>query len=161
MRCVIRVFKLFLCLLILFCGAVVGLHLSQRLNRRRDVLLGFEKLFHHAGIMIAYSAGDLCEVFSENFAGFAFTHSLPFAVQWERFVRQFSAVLKKEDCAMLSEFADSLGTADTASQQKHIELYSKLLQERIDSAREDIRMKSKMLRIVPLSAAIAIALLLI
>lgn len=157
----IRVIRLLLCILIIFCGAVVGLHLSLKLTRRREVLLGFEKLFHRARIGIDYSASDVCELFSQNFAGFEFSHSLPFDVQWERFVRQFSSVLSKEDIAVLTEFADGLGTADAVSQQKHIALYGKLLQEQLDSAQESIRTKAKMLRIVPLCIGIVIALLMI
>ena len=153
--------KMFLCILILFCSAVIGLHLSQRLKRRLDSLLGFEQLFHRAAIRIEYNAGDLCEVFSDNFVRFDFRHDIPFVVQWERFVRHFSGVLSKDDLKLLSDFSAGLGAADIASQQKHISLYTKLLQEHIEQARREIDTKSKMLRIVPLSLGMAVSLLMI
>ena len=161
MRCVTPVLKLLLCILIIFCGAVIGLHFSQRLIRRRDVLQGFDKLFHRAMIQIAYNAGNLCEVFSENFADHPFSHSVPFDVQWLRFIDSFRLILSKDDLDVLSDFTKGLGAADCASQQRHITLYVRLLQEHIESAQEDIRTKSKMYRLVPLSAGIVIALMMI
>ena len=157
----IRVVKLFLCIIILFCGAAAGLHLSRRLIRRRDVLSGFEVMFHRALIQIEYNAGDLCEAFSDNFAQISFRHDLPFDEQWKSFVNSFSGVLTKEDISLLLDFLRDLGTADSESQRRHIAMYSKLIQEQINSAKEDIQIKSKMYRIVPLSAGIMISLLLI
>lgn len=153
--------KLFLCILILFCCAVIGLHLSQRLTRRKDVLSGFEVLFHRALIRIEYNAGDLCEVFSDNFADFEFQHSLPFDIQWMRFVDRFSYVLIKDDVQMLRSFINGLGAADCEAQRQHISLYCELLREHIANAREEIGTKSKMYRIIPLSVGIVISLMVI
>ncbi|MBQ9679895.1 MAG: stage III sporulation protein AB [Ruminococcus sp.] len=153
--------KLFLCLLILFSGALLGIHLSQRLNRRREVLTAFEGLFHRAAIQIEYNAGDLCEIFSDNFAGFPFDRNNVFSIQWSCFINSFSYVLTKDEITLLLGFTDGLGTSDCESQIKHIKLYTHLLQEQIIKAREDIKVKSKMYRIVPLSAGIALALLMI
>lgn len=161
MKCVSRVIRLLLCILILFCSAVIGLHLSRRLTLRRELLMNFDKLLHRAMIGISYQAGDLCEVFSDNFDGFVFTHTMPFAVQWERFVRRFTAILRKEDIRMLTEFAQGLGASDTDAQRQHISLYIELLKEHIDASQEDIRLRSKMLRVVPLSIGIVIALMMI
>lgn len=153
--------KLFLCILILFCGAVIGLHLSQRLTRRKDILSEFEVLFHRAMIGIEYNAGDLCEVFSDNFAGFVFEHPIPFHVQWKRFIESFSYILTKDDIWMLLSFTNDLGAADCESQRRHISLYSELLREHIEHAREEIRTKGKMYRIIPLSVGMVISLMVI
>ena len=157
----IAVLKLILSILILFSGALIGLHLSQRLTRRKDVLLGFDSMLHRAAIQIEYNAGDLCEVFSDNFADFTFQHSKPFDEQWTEFLDGFSYVLTKEDMHMLSEFTKGLGTADSEAQRSHIALYIQLLGEHIASAREEIQVKSKMYRIIPLSLGMVLALLLI
>lgn len=123
--------------------------------------MDFEKLFHRAALNIEYNAGDLYEVFSGNFADFSFQRALPFDQQWISFVNRFSSVLLKADLRMLREFAVGLGTADCEAQQNHIALYVKLLQEHILSAQEDIRKKSKMYRVIPISIGVIIALLLI
>jgi len=123
--------------------------------------MDFEKLFHRAALNIEYNAGDLYEVFSENFAGCSFQRALPFDQQWISFVNCFSPVLSKADIRMLCEFAVGLGTADCEAQKNHIALYVKLLQEHILSAQEDIRKKSKMYRVIPISIGVIIALLLI
>lgn len=161
MKCVTRVLKLFLCILILFCGAVVGLHFSQRLIRRRSVLSDFEVLFHRVLIRIEYNAGELCEVFSDNFADYHFIHHQPFDVQWRDFIKSFSYVLTKDDMNMLLSFTDGLGAADCDAQRQHITLFSKILQEHIEDAQEDIRTKAKMYRIIPLSVGIVISLIVI
>lgn len=160
-KCVISVLKLFLCILILFCSAVIGLHLSQQLKRRLDVLLDFEQLLHHASIKIEYTKGDLCEVFSDNFARFDFRRDVSFEEQWKRFVERFSGFMKEDDIKLMLEFTDGLGAADIDSQQKHLALYVKLLQEHIDNARVNIEKRSKMYRIMPLSLGMAVSLLII
>lgn len=161
MKCVTRVIKLILCIVILFCGAVIGIHLSQRLIRRRDVLTEFEVLFHRALIRIEYNAGDLCEVFSDNFAGFSFEHTIPFELQWNRFLDGFAFVLSKEDIGMLRSFTKDLGAADIDSQRQHITLFNELLKEHICEAQDDIQKKSKMYRIIPLSVGMVISLMVI
>lgn len=157
----IAVLKLILCILILFSGALIGLHLSQRLTRRRDILLGIDGMLHRAVIQIEYNAGDLCEVFSDNFAGYTFHHSLPFDVQWVQFTDSFAYILTKEDIRMLREFTKGLGTADCEAQRSHIALYIQLLQEHIASAQEEIQEKSKMYRIIPISLGMVLSLLLV
>lgn len=153
--------KLVLCLLILFSGALFGIHLSQKLNRRQEVLTAFEGLFHRAAIRIEYNAGDLCEIFSDNFAGFPFDRNKAFSIQWACFINGFSYVLTKDEISLLLGFTDGLGATDGESQIRHIQLYTNLLQEQIIKAREDIRVKSKMYRIIPLSAGIVLAILMI
>ena len=160
-KCVTRVIKLILCIVILFCGAVIGIHLSQRLSRRKDVLTQFEVLFHTALIRMEYNAGDLCEVFSDNFAGFSFEHNIPFDIQWHRFIDGFSYVLSKEDIGMLSSFVKDLGAADRESQRQHICLYGELLREHIREAQDEIEKKAKMYRIIPLSVGMVISLMVI
>ena len=155
------VIKLILCIVILFCGAVIGIHLSQKLSRRRDVLTRFEVLFHRALIRIEYNAGDLCEVFSDNFANYSFEHTIPFDIQWDRFIDGFSYVLSKDDIIMLRSFTKDLGAADIESQRQHITLFSDLLREHISQAQDDIQKKAKMYRIIPLSVGMAISLMVI
>ena len=153
--------KLMLCIVILFCGAVIGIHLSQRLTRRRDILTQLEVLFHSALIRIEYNAGDLCEVFSDNFADFSFVHTIPFDIQWRRFIDGFSYVLSKEDIKMLRSFTNNLGAADIDSQRQHIALFSELLKKHINEAQDDIQKKAKMYRIIPLSVGMVISLMVI
>lgn len=151
--------RLLLSLLLLFSGALIGLHYSRRLTRRRDILLGFEMMLRRASIGISYDAGDLCEVFGDNFADFSFEHGVPFDQQWEALVNGFSYFLHKEDTALLLDFAKGLGASDTASQQRHIALYLSRLEEQIVSAQDEIGTKGKMYRIIPLSAGMILAIL--
>lgn len=137
------------------------MYLSRRLTKRRDVLIGFEKTLHRALIRIEYNSGDLYEAFSDNFAVFVFQHEKPFCDQWHEMVKSVASSLKKEDVTLLTEFTDGLGTSDTEAQRGHIQLYLELLKERIEEANDDVRLKAKVYRIIPLSLGAVIALLLI
>lgn len=153
--------KLFLCLLIVFSGALVGLHLSQRLTKRREILTQLSAMFHRAETLIAYRSDNLCEVFGGNFADYPFTPDEPFDTQWRQFIGQFGSLLSDEDRAVLMQFGDGLGSSDADSQQKHFSLCETLLNERIDAVQKEIGEKSKLCRVLPLSAGLAVALLLL
>ena len=153
--------KLILGLVIVFCGALIGLYYCGKLRRRVELLSEFETLFQRASIRIAYNAGNLCEVFSENFDGFVFRYSRPFKEQWEDWIQGFRQLLSQEEYATLKAFSDGLGASDTDSQQRHIELYGKLLREHIQAAQEDYQKKGKLYRVLPISLSLVLAILII
>lgn len=153
--------RLILSLGLLFSGTVVGLHLSRRLIRRREILTAFCELMTRASIRIRYTAGDLCEVFSDNFVDYQFTYDAPFDEQWHSFIASFQPTLAAEDIAMLNGFTDGLGSADAEAQQKHIAMVARLIEEHRLRACEDIEKKAKLCRILPVSLSFALALLLI
>ena len=155
------VLRLLLALTVLFSSAVIGLHFYRRLIRRHDILCGFHEMFSRAQIEIAYNTGDLCEMFGENFAGFPFDRAVPFDVQWTELVQRFSYWIKAEDTALLYRFADGLGKSDVSSQQRHMELYTKRLEEAVASSGSEIDAKGKMYRLLPLSAGMILAILIV
>lgn len=153
--------RLVLCLCIVFCSALAGIHFSQRLVCRRDTLKSLSDLLRRALALISYNSGDLSEVFSENFAGFDFERSTAFDEQWRAFADSFSGQLTKEDIILVGNFADGIGASDGSSLKKHIELYITLLDEQISRSQADIDTKSKMYRILPLSVGLIISILMI
>ena len=153
--------RLILGLLIVFSSVIIGLHFSQRLTERKRILQEFSALFKKAEVMISYSAADLCEVFSENFAGHRFIYGEPFENQWNKMIGQYKSVLTDEDISVLSGFAHGIGATDTENQSRHIGMYISLLDERIDSANRDIDEKSKLYRVLPVSVGLMISVLLI
>ncbi len=152
--------RLVLGLLLVFSGTAVGLHLSARLSRRREVLTEISALLSAASIRIGYRAGDLCEVFSENFAGFSFRYDAPFDEQWRAFIDSFDC-LTAGDRELLCGFADELGASDSKSQQRHIAMYAKLVEEHLDSARAELESKAKLCRVLPVSAGFVLAILIL
>lgn len=153
--------RLMLCLLIVLSGVMIGLYCSQRLSRRKAILSEFSSMLGKAKLMISYSADELCRIFFDNFAGFIFTPDESFDVQWAELVSRYRSVLTDDDISVLNGFAEGVGASDTESQIQHIELYIKLLDERIVSAQRDIDEKSKLFRVLPVSAALMLSILLI
>lgn len=153
--------KLLFCIGLLFCGVLTGLHLSQRLKKRRDILCGFSDMLSGAAIRIDYTAGDLYEVFADNFAGYSFTHGRPFDSQWEELVRQYSAYLNRDDCDLLLRVGGELGASDRQAQQRQLALYTELLGGRIRHAEAELENKAKLCRILPFAASAALAILII
>ena len=153
--------RLILALGIVFSSALIGLHFSQRLTGRRRILQEFSALLKRAEVMISYSAADLCEVFSDNFADYRFTYDDPFAVQWAELVDRYKSLLNDDDISVLNGFAQGIGTTDTDNQSRHIGMYISLLGERIDSATKDIEEKSKLYRALPVSIGLMLSVLLI
>ena len=153
--------RLLMSLGIVICSAVAGAHFSQRLVCRRDILTRFSDLLRKACALISYEQGDLTEVFSDNFAGYVFSRDRPFDIQWRELADSVGDTLSKEDIILLKNFADGLGKSDNDSQLKHIQLYITLLGERIARAQSDIDNKSKLYRVVPVSAGLLISILII
>ncbi len=156
-----QMIRLALCLLLVFSGAVIGLSCARRLRQRCETLLSFQNLFRKAALKTTYHGGDLCEVFRDNFAGHTFRYGEPFDAQWKELVARFQHTLSKEDRSLLVQFAEDFGAADPQSQRRRLELYVRLLEEQLHQAKEAAEKKSKLYRVLPLSAGTVLALLLI
>lgn len=146
---------------VVIAALLLGVYLSARLFERTRVLSSLISLLEEVAVRMTYTSSNLASLFSDNFAGFVFTPQKPFAPQFTEMISRFRDVLTADDIDLLNDFSEDLGAGDTASELQHIRLYVKLLQERLDIAREEVQRKSKLCRILPLSAGIAIAVLLI
>ncbi len=153
--------KLILCMAIVCSGALIGVYYSRRLYRRRDTISDFLSLFHTASIRLDYTGADLCEAFRDNFAGFDFIYDESFDAQWHAFISSFRYILTADDYRLLTDFVTQIGASDIDSQRRHIELYTRLLSEQLEQARAEAEKKSKLWQVLPLSAGLVIALLLI
>ena len=152
--------KLFSAMSAVICGVLTGLCMSRRLSRRREVLEEFKKLFASAALEIAYTGKDLYKVFSDNFSGFVFSPELPFDVQWKKWINGTDG-LNDSDRELLIRFLDGLGLYDSISQQKHIGMYERLLDEHIKTAEKEMESKAKIYRALPSAAGLIIAIFII
>ena len=155
------IFKLILALALVFSSAFVGLHLSRRLSRRCELLREFVKLLTSSALRISYTGSDLAAVFSENFAGCAFSSDRPFCDQWTEWIQSMRDSLKADDLALLTQFAQGIGTSDTDAQQKHFRMYTELLEGQVEEAQKELEQKGRIYRILPLSAGVVLALFII
>ena len=119
------------------------------------------KLLEEAAVRMTYTSDSLAQLFADNFAGYFFLPDQPFDRQFHEMTLRFKDFLKDEDIRLLDDFAKDLGTGDIASEQKHIRMYIELLDERCEDARAEALQKGKLYRILPLSAGIASAVLLV
>lgn len=155
------IFRLILALSVVFSSAFIGMHLSRRLSRRRELLQEFVKLLTAASLKISYTGSDLASVFSENFAGVSFQSDRAFTDQWREWIGRMRDSLKRDDLALLEQFAEGLGTTDSDAQQKHFCMYTELLGEQLKDAQKELEQKGRIYRILPLSAGAVLALFII
>lgn len=153
--------KLLLCMTIVIASFSVGLVLYSRLHERIKVLSQHITLLEEVAVRMTYTSSNLAALFAENFAGFIFSDTEPFAQQFKKMIRRYRDVLNTEDIRILDDFSEDLGASDTDSQLRHIQLYVSLLNNRLDEAREEEKRKGKLTLVLPLSIGIAAAILLL
>ena len=153
--------KLALCMTIIGASVAIGISLSSKLSQRVEILSQYMKLLEEVSVRLRYTGDPLAVLFQDNFVGYTFLRERPFENQFQEMTRRSKDVLLPIDIRLLDDFARDLGAGDSESQLQHIRLYIKMLEERSKEAREDLKSKGKLYRIIPLSAGIAVAVLLI
>ena len=153
--------KLFLCMIVIGAGLAVGTALSHRLRERVSLLQAYITLIEEAALRMTYTSENLAALFADNFAQFAFTADQPFADQFRTMTQQYRNVLDEGDIRVLDDFTRQLGASDTESQQRHMRLYIALLSEQLNDAQSQAERRGKLCLILPLSASIAAAVLLL
>ena len=153
--------KLILCLTVIGASLSIGVFLSSRLNARVKIISELIVLIEEASVKMTYTADPLAVLFNDNFAGYSFRSDQPFSQQFKEMTRQYKDSLQPEDLQILDDFSDGLGTSDTVSQLRHMRLYLTMLNQQLSEAREVSAQKGKLYLILPLSAGIAAAILLI
>ena len=146
---------------IIGASVAIGISLSSKLSQRVEILSQYMKLLEEVSVRLRYTGDPLAVLFQENFVGYTFSREKPFENQFQEMTRRSKDVLLPIDIRLLDDFAHDLGAGDSESQLQHIRLYIKILEERSKEAREDLKSKGKLYRILPLSAGIAVAVLLI
>ncbi len=153
--------KSVLCITIIIASLAVGLYYSSRLSQRVSVLSDMISLLEEVNAKIKYTAAPLAELFENNFTGFRFEVNQPFERQFSELVHRYNDVLTTEDLRLLDELGRDLGTSDVDSQQRLIRLSITVLTQQRDQAQTEVTNKGKLYRILPLSAGIAAAILLL
>lgn len=153
--------KLALCMTIIGASVAIGISLSSKLSQRVEILSQYMKLLEEVSVRLRYTGDPLAVLFQDNFVGYTFLRERPFENQFQEMTRRSKDVLLPIDIRLLDDFARDLGAGDSESQLQHIRLYIKMLEERSKEAREDLKSKGKLYRVLPLSAGIAVAVLLI
>lgn len=146
---------------IIGASVAIGISLSSKLSQRVEILSQYMKLLEEVSVRLRYTGDPLAVLFQDNFVGYTFLRERPFENQFQEMTRRFKDVLLPIDIRLLDDFARDLGAGDSESQLQHIRLYIKMLEERSKEAREDLKSKGKLYRVLPLSAGIAVAVLLI
>ncbi len=154
-------FKMLLSLLVVLCSTLVGFSFSNKLYKRKRILESFVLLIKNSATKIRYTNSTLASVFSENFMECEFDEETPFLHQWDKMLEKYSNMLNSSDIKILHDFASSLGTTDVIGEEKNIEMYLLLLNEKIVDASECIQKKSKLYKTLGLSVGLTVSILLL
>lgn len=154
-------FKVIMCLVIVFSSGVVGFSLSNKLSKRKEILEMFSLELNSCATRIRYSSDTLARIFSHRFNDYVFSDEKSFYIQWSEVVKLYEKYLIKDDVELLKSFAQNLGTADIETEIGNINMYIEMLKSNISDAHECITKKSKLYRVLSLSAGLMVSILLI
>ncbi len=90
-----------------------------------------------------------------------FDEEIPFLLQWDKMLEKYTNILNSSDIKILHDFGFTLGTTDVIGEEKNIEMYLLLLNEKIVEANECIQKKSKLYKTLGLSTGLTVSILLL
>jgi len=153
--------KTIMLLLVVMCSTLVGFSVSNKLYKRKSILESFLLLIKNSATKIRYTNSTLATIFSDNFMDFNFDEETSFSSQWNEMLNEYNKILKTDDIKILRDFGSKLGTTDVLGEEKNIEMYLELLNEKINDASDCIQKKSKLYKTLGLSAGITVSILLL
>ena len=153
--------KLLLCVVIVLCSTLVGFSYSTKLFTRKKVLESFVLELKNAKTKMRYSSNELYKIFENNFMNYNFYENIPFDMQWNDMLKDYSKVLTKTDIDLLSNFGKILGTSDLNGEISNIDMHINLINAQILHSQKCIESKSKVYRTLGLSSGLAVAIILI
>lgn len=161
--------KLFLSLIIIVCATLLGNSFSMRLSARRNTLIGIISALSRMKTQICFGAVETHRIVEECFCSREFPLISSECISSELSIKealtggimQVSSgfALTKADKELLLKFSAELGTTDITGQIAHVELYTQLFSERLDSVKKQVSEKSKLYRVLGFSVGSAISLM--
>lgn len=140
-------------LLIILTGTFCGLRLSEKLTYRKNKLKGFYVFLREIADRIK-TGEELMSIFQSKTA-----KSL---IKTEGFkVNICDEGINSEDKKLLSEFFSFLGMGDTSSQISRCEIYTELLNKRLEEAEIQEKEKAKLYTSLGVFAGLFVVILLI
>lgn len=150
-------------------GLFLGMYMSGRLKKRRELLEKMQVFLNTAATSVRYSSDDIFRVTglcarSCGLDGFEFDSSdAPFQDLWRSEIKALSSKyhLNNSDRELLTELGNSLGTTDAEGQLHLIELYKSLLAKQLEAAEAEQRQKTRVYVSVGLFSGLSLAIVLI
>lgn len=163
-------------LLIVLTGVCAGLYSSTELSRRASSLERIGRLIEYIETQIRYTAAPVKEIIAktasvEEFGALSFLQTACAGVQnGERPDTAWRGAVQSEgencgfnatDRELLFDFGAELGKSDVEGQLSHCESFHRLFEDRLQSARSDVRIKGKLYVTLGVTAGLGVALLLL
>lgn len=160
----------------LITGLGVGFSARREMERRLSALSLLERFIGRLAVQMRVTAQPIGEVLRElsHTAEFAalplvaevaegVTDSGEFRTAWRQAVARYSREwrLSEQETALLSEFAEGLGTADMDGEEKHCEQYRRLMADCVTGRREETRTRGRLYVALSACGSFAAVLLLV
>ena len=151
-------------ILLLAACVTAGFAESRKLSVRVERLEGFLKFLSAAEAEIRYTASPVERILARQGGGLDFQPGCLRAMeQGMNFQQAWEACAgmgwNKTDAALLRDFGQGFGATDLEGQLAHCGLYERLAGERLEEARRERDVKSKLYRTLGVSGGIAAVLL--
>lgn len=143
---------------------------SHKLAQRVEQLEGFLRFLTAAQTEIRYSAVDVAQIVQRHGSGLGFLRKCAqccrdgwdFQSAWEEGLRSGAkgTGLTEKDLSILRRFGAGFGASDLEGQLSHCDLYAQLVNNSLESAREDKNRKGKLYFMLGSFSGVTVALLL-
>lgn len=136
-------------LLVILSGLLLGMSQALRLRKREQLLLEWKRLMGRMKTEILYSSRPLSQILREQsdspFCTLAVCESSFDENPGGALERSGKALLREQgDLELYLSFARGLGASDTQGQLEHLELYSGMLESRLEDSRVNRAEKSRL-----------------
>lgn len=163
-----------ICCLASICVAV-GIRKAAKLKKRVEYLEKLILLLRFIISQIQYTAEPFSVIFKkaasmQEFAELSFLLSTdakeefqsPFLLMKKRIAEfESTGILHKDDLSLLDNLADAMGALNAEGEIRQLQLYGKLLEERLQNARKEYAEKGKMFRTLGALGGAAVFIILI
>lgn len=163
--------SVFLCLILIASTTLIGNSFSQRLQNRCKCLGGLVQALTKMRSLIIFSGYDIRTVVKDGFSNIEGFESFcdiaasdeAFDEWWNKKIHSIDKYkgLLKEDIEILLRFGEGLGISDIQGQDAHFQLYSDLILQKLQQAKENVNQKSRLYRILGFSMGCAVTLIIL
>lgn len=159
------------CILIVFSSASIGLNHIGKLKNRVSALCEIIEFINIIKIKIGYELCDIPNMFESLSDKYLIAQNCSKHLKnetslksaWYNSVDEYKEkyYLKSQDIDLLKDFCVCLGQTDIEGQISNFNMYSKLIEQNLEEAKEDINDKSKVIFSTSMFAGLLISILLI
>lgn len=159
--------------MIVVCGALCGLHLSEKINRKTKFMEQYVIFLAQVKAMISYSGEDIGHIISDVGGVPMLREMLEECLSYMSGGEDFSSAWRfsaenalerglifREDMRLFKGFGDSFGSMGAEQESDKTELYKELAENRLEQLRNELSVKRRLYRVIGTFSGVMLAVIL-